>query len=368
MRTLILAAAFAFIAIPVAPGQSFDCQSSPCTYTFPAPRGVLGDCEGVSWNGRGFATVDVANGCGFPVTGSRYLRVMGGGPENTAAGVPPAALNGAAAEAYVPVPSGAVDVSFFWDFYNAEGPSSAFNDGMLVDVLDATGSSLALLAFADTSSPLGPCVDTTPCSAGSPGVDLGPTPGPESVLLAPLPAGAAFIRIAVWNGVDDNFPSEGVADGFSFTSPLATYPGTGEDLLLTSAVAAGPAPYAVPGSTSFPDVKTVPGGGVVRLEFRSPLGTLHHQLLLVGFNLLPTGAFPPPDPLLVPLGLHVRPGFGVVTLFGFLPVLLPEGNTYDISVPVGLAGLSLLVQGAMLDPSAANGVLSSTHAHEIRFL
>jgi hypothetical protein len=295
--------------------------------------------------------------------------VRANGPENFAGGMMPGGFTGNANEVYTPVPSGALTTSFSWDFYNAEGPMATFNDGMLVDVINAAGSQLAVLAFADTNSPLGTCIDTSPCGSVSPGVELGPMPGREIVTNAALPASAAFLRIAVWNGVDNLFPSHGVVDGVSFTSPQATYPGTGEDLLLRSGITLGPAPHALPSLSAIPDVKSAPSGSLVILESRSPAGSLNSALLVVGFNLLPTGAFPPPDPVFQLFNVHLRPGFGLISIGGFLfPAVLPGGTEFSFTVPPGLTGLSLLIQGAVLTPLAANGILVATNAHEIQFL
>jgi hypothetical protein len=347
--------------------QDFECQGSPCFYFPPVPLGAGGDCEGVSWNGLGLVTVDTANGCGFPTSGQAYLRIAAHGPEATQPGIPPAALSGAAAVAWIPVPAGATAVSFDWDFYNAEGASAPFNDGMLLDVLDAAGTRLLLLAFADTTSPLGTCTDGGGCGSGALGIDLA-APGPEAVTAAALPAGAARLRVAVWNGTDNLFPSHGVLDDVVFALPPATYPGTGEDLVLLSAVVPGPAPFPPPAPTAFPDVKTLGVGGLALFRFVSPLGSLNGHLLIVGFNLLPTGAFPPPDPLLSLFGIHLRPGFNFVTVFGLIPPVMPGGTDLSLVAPPGLSGFSLLVQGAVVLPAAANGVLVAADAHELRFL
>lgn len=348
------------------PAQGFECQSGTCLQVFPSPRGAPGDCDGVSWNGLGLAGVDSANGAGFPTAGVQYLRVRANGPENVAPGVVPATFSGNAAEVYVPVPAGATATSFAWDFYNAEGALAPFNDGMLIDVIDLNGNRLSVLRSADTTSPLGSLLDATSCSGGSPGIDLAAA-GPELVTNAPLPAGAAFLRIAVWNGTDNLFPSEGVADAFSFAVPPATYPGTGGDLVLRTGVTPGPAPHAYPALTTFPDVKSAPAGALLVLEFRSPQNSLASQPIFIAFNVVPTVAMPPADPLLLTLGIQVRPGFQIVTLFGFVPALPPGGSTFNLVAPPGIGGLSLLIQGAVVTPLAPNGVLFSTDAHEIRF-
>lgn len=379
-----------------ASGQSatidFEVQAAPaCQVAFPTPRGAVGDPESVSWNGAGLATVDRDNGCGFPVSGSRYLRVNsvsfngGIGQGGLQAGMPPAALN-FAAEAYVRIPPGFDRVSFAWDFYTSEAPmQTIFNDGMLVDVVDATGNRLALLAFADTFTDQAACGDgigdlvnpPTPAPTACANVDamntvfngteIDPTgmgTGPQIVSSAAIPAGGVFLRLAVWNGVDDSNNSSGVLDDVVFSAAAPpTYPGTGEDLIALAAVRSGALDLVAGGG----DVLDVPAGDLVQVRFESPSETF------VGLgSFLALGAVGvTPDPLPVPFpNIYIDPTTAFLILGGTVggfPIMLPTGGAGFSFVNTGaLPGLTFGIQGFVINGMTGNGIFASTNALELR--
>src|SRR5687767_10113282 len=108
---------------------SFDCYPDG-----PLPLTPTVGCEGVISNGLGGQTgvTSVAN-CAFPAQGSKYVRLDANGPVSVSvpAGGPfPWGLpqGSPPAEVRVPIPIGSTKISFDWEFFNAEGPGSSFND------------------------------------------------------------------------------------------------------------------------------------------------------------------------------------------------------------------------------------------------
>jgi hypothetical protein len=147
-----------------------------------------------------------------------------------------------------------------------------------------------------------------------------------------------------------------------------TFPGTGEDFTIFSAVNANPLSTGIGNS-----VKTVTAGDNLTVKFISTGGTFNFREIVVVAQGYPTGA--PPFPPAAP-NIHVSiPGL-VILLGGasgpFGPVLLPPvGVTMSFLVPPGLAGTSALIQGAIITwtaPFALNGLYASTDAHEINVL
>jgi hypothetical protein len=220
-----IALTMALIAAASAFGQAdFELQGPACTYSFPIPCGSTVDPEGVSRNAPTFiansiATVDLANAAGMPCTGSQYARVVATGPLSVPIGGPMPGLPVLGSRLFIPVPAGATFVSFCWDFYLVDyPPQTSFNDGMSVDLVGGcAGSTLTNLAYADAFSPSSGAVTDTGSPCASAGWDVLPAAVPQAVV-APVPAGATFIRVTVWNGGDDFASSHGVIDAVSFAT------------------------------------------------------------------------------------------------------------------------------------------------------
>lgn len=371
--TVTLFAAFV-IAAPALAQADFEVQPGGCSAAIPVGKGMPGDPEGVSRDTNpGVVSIDsVANGCGFPVSGAQYLRVQGeagdfmGAGELLTPGVPPGPgnpLSGTQTEAYIPVPAGAAAVGFFWDFYTVEMPMAGFNDGMLVDVIDSACNQLSVLAFMDTDgfNPGGAaCIDLGMCAA----IGLETTsPGAETVT-ATLPAGAAFIRVAVWNGTDNGAPGDGVIDGVTFAG-APSYPGTGEDLESIISLNLAP-PVIVLGGT---DVVAVAAGDLVTFGHVSPGGSLVGvgDLVSIGSTLPTTTPMVPPFP-----GLFVNPATAFLvngTVAGVAQTLPPTGFVFSFFYSGGpLAGLSLYLQGIVATGAAANGIFASSNTAELQLM
>jgi hypothetical protein len=189
---------------------TFEAPMACSAATYPAPCGTAGGFENVSRNANasGLVTVDnIANGAGFPTQGAAYGRIQAFGPSS----------NGGGNHMYIPIPAGSTNVSFDWDFYDAEGgQSGSFNDGMSIDVLGACGgASLAQLVYVDDNGFSAGANADSAGGCGSFASEQAPT-GAQFVFNATLPAGAAILQVAVWNGGDNAVASHGVIDNVCF--------------------------------------------------------------------------------------------------------------------------------------------------------
>ncbi|MGE3173478.1 MAG: hypothetical protein AB7O97_12710 [Planctomycetota bacterium] len=153
-------------------------------------------------------------------------------------------------------------------------------------------------------------------------------------------------------------------DDVEFTGPPANpaYPGSAEDVRLSTAVGGG-APTSGPGS----DVKQASPGDLLEFNVSSPNGTYTAQNYFLLGSVFGTGA----PPLQQLPSLWIDP-FSYITLAGGLttigPVSIgPNGSSSFFVTPPGLTGLSLMVQGLTISPSANNGVYAATDGHEIAF-
>lgn len=145
------------------------------------------------------------------------------------------------------------------------------------------------------------------------------------------------------------------ATGMAAPETMATarwcrLPGTGEDLELRTGVA-----NAAPDTTC---AKTAGGGARVRFELQSPGGTFLGALGAFAFELYPE---PGPAPLPALPGLQLDRIDAQVVFLG----LAPAGAASEVTVPPGLAGLVLRVQGVVLAPAAANGLFAASSAHDV---
>ena len=222
---------------------------------------------------------------------------------------------------------------------------------------DASGS---VVASTVLTAPMGP--NPPGCSSGT---NLGIGPGHATAMAWDLrSAGDAIAAIAFeYTGTAS---SVGIA--FDNFSPTGAFPGSQEDALLSTLV-------NDLGDPRNP-IKSAEAGDILSIELDSPLGTfvgstpiVLAQLLITGSPMGPTPGFP-----ILQVDFSV-PGAGApFVLFGVstlspLPLLLPSsGIRFGVGIPPGLTGLSILLQGVLISPNAANGVLATTDAHEVRLL
>ena len=155
-------------------------------------------------------------------------------------------------------------------------------------------------------------------------------------------------------------------DDVTFTGPSVTptYPGTGEDLRLSSAVG-GASPTSGPGI----DVKTAFAGDLLEFNVSSPNSTYTLQNYYLVGTIFAQGAPPVPQFPLLGLWVDLPSHFimvGALTPMGYT-LIAPNGSSTFWRAPAGFPGLALMVQALSISPSAANGIYASADAHEIQF-
>ena len=148
------------------------------------------------------------------------------------------------------------------------------------------------------------------------------------------------------------------------------YLGTQEDLMLYSSVGSGSRLGA------FPNTKSAGLGDLVRVHLAAarwlarpcipPLesrGKFVGEYFLLAAEIIPTAQL---NPIEVIDKLYLNPANLIVLIPpGRLPAT-GTGYTFPIPPDPSWLGLSLLIQGGVLSPQAANGLYATTQAHEIR--
>jgi len=161
---------------------------------------------------------------------------------------------------------------------------------------------------------------------------------------------------------------EGQVDDIYFTGPanIAPYPGTGEDLLLTTGVGGG---GTSGGTGSY--VKLAGGGALVECNVASPGGTYRLRPYFLLAQPFGTGA--PPQPVLPAVWFNLtQPLFilvdGAATgLFGASVIGPLQGTSTFFGAPAGLSGTSLMLQALVVDSNASNGIFAASDGYEIQF-
>ncbi|MCB9881207.1 MAG: hypothetical protein H6834_05405 [Planctomycetes bacterium] len=159
-------------------------------------------------------------------------------------------------------------------------------------------------------------------------------------------------------------------DDVTFLGPppqMPTYPGTGDDFVLSTAV--GGAPLSTGAGN---DVKQAPGFSLLAVNIASPNGALDLTPYWVLAQAFPTGNSPVAVPglpayfdFLQPIAFLVDGGVGSPT---GPPVIAPGGgSTAYFLTPSGMAGLSMMIQGFAFSVSTTNGVYAITDGHEVQF-
>jgi len=147
---------------------------------------------------------------------------------------------------------------------------------------------------------------------------------------------------------------------------MSMYPGTGEDLVLGSAVG-GVFTTSGPGN----DVKQAAGGSMLEFNVSSPGAAFDLSAYYLVAQLFSAGFPPVPQPAFPELWFDFSAFFVLVngspTVLG-PPVIAPgAGSSTFYSAPMNFAGLSVIIQGLVINNSAANGLYAATNAHEIQF-
>jgi len=186
-------------------------------------------------------------------------------------------------------------------------------------------------------------------------------------IVATAPAGTVSVQALILflqPGVD---PGAGQVDDIYFTGAPDNppYPGTGEDLLLTTGIG--------PGGTSGGNpnyVKVALAGDQVECNIASPGGTYALALYVLLAQPFATGN--PPRPRLPSLYMNVtRPVFilaGAATPLLGGPRIGPAlGSSMFFQAPPGLAGSSAMLQVLVFDSAAANAFYATSDGYEIVF-
>jgi hypothetical protein len=115
----------------------------------------------------------------------------------------------------VPIPTSSTSISFSWEYFNAEGVGSSFNDGFAVAVVTSTGSLVSQLVYADNQVATGSCTDSLTFAT-----EVSPTGAQSfSAALPPL-SGCEYLAIQAWNGGDNAVAGVGYIDNIVFNSSL----------------------------------------------------------------------------------------------------------------------------------------------------
>lgn len=165
-----------------------------------------------------------------------------------------------------------------------------------------------------------------------------------------VPAGATHLFLGTHESLyRDNVDPNGDFAVVVTVATSPTLPGTGEHIALRTSVNGTP--------SAWPDVRLAAPASTMTAELRYPLGLVDGSIYAFVADIVATNA-PAPNPL---------PGLWSANLFvlqtGVLPGTPGFTDTWSMVTPSGYAGLSLIVQGATLTPSARNGLFETTAAH-----
>jgi hypothetical protein len=186
----------------------------------------------------------------------------------------------------------------------------------------------------------------------------------------PVPPGTRSLEVELSlvraSGSTSTF-ANGLADELSVmlcnnvTCGVASFPGTGEDLVLFSSVGANPL-TAGPGF----DSKLATTGDQISLQMKSVSGIFVGSTPFLVANVHQTGQALP----VFGSGIQVNFASAIYLINGavpapFTPLLPMDGLTFDFAVPPGLVGTSLRLQPVAVSPLALNGLYATGDGHEI---
>lgn len=167
-------------------------------------------------------------------------------------------------------------------------------------------------------------------------------------ILVQVPNGATHLFL----GALDSYYSDNSDPNLDYYAvvravPAPTSPGTGEHVSLLGSASGQP--------LASPDVHTVSGSATLRCELHYPLGYIDGSLWLLAAEIVGT-AQPLPQPL-----PRIWLGAPAIVASGVLPTTPGWSAPFQLAVPNGLQGLSVLVQGAVLTPASRNGIYQTTN-------
>jgi hypothetical protein len=177
-----------------------------------------------------------------------------------------------------------------------------------------------------------------------------------------VPLSAQFVFFAAGDSLfSDNSDPDGDYGVMIVPEIAPLFAGTSDDMVVASGVNA--VPTAGPGQ----DLKLAAAGDVLTVAVTAPFGTLGGASAVFGAHVLfavspPVTYYGVPELWVDPLSAAYLP-----LMVNFAP--LPTGGiSYSLTLPPGLSGLAVMVQGVLLTPSAWNGVYAAANAHRIVFL
>ena len=167
-----------------------------------------------------------------------------------------------------------------------------------------------------------------------------------------------------------------IADTVDIVGLVPTNRGAREDFVLRTIVQYNTMTSSSHAPTgAWPDVHpNADPGDVVEIRLESPNGIYDGEIPLLVAEAFATGT-PPISPVGFP-EVHVTPS-GAVILFDGTPsgfigpqILPPAGMHFAFEVPPGFAGMSVMLQGIALAPSAHQGnpFFTATNAHEVQLV
>lgn len=260
---------------------------------------------------------------------------------------------------------------------------------LALTVLASSGTSqghvvnISSLAFVDsvsgtstTTIALGTTIQWVNSSGFSHTATSGSSNNPNAGALfnIPLPGGAAGTFAPTSAGTLSYFciphANFGMTGTIIVTPVASTYPGSGEDVRILTAITpsnsnSANTPTGGPGN----DIKTATAGDYLTAVFDSPLGSFNGVPLLFLAEV-----FAPASPPSGPLGLSISVSGAVILANGTTPnalgmfiTIAPGGTTFNYLLPAGLAGNSVMLQGLAVTNTANNGFFALSDAHEIQF-
>ncbi len=185
--------------------------------------------------------------------------------------------------------------------------------------------------------------------------------GPYGTIVR-VPLGAQFVFFAALDSYyGDNFDPDGDFKVAVTPLPAPPAPGTADGLVILSGVNAAPL-------TGFgSELKSAGGGDLLTLRLDAPFFSYTGGLAFFGVQIV--GAA---DPFVNPLSfpeLWIDPfAPSYLALFPSLDPLPSGGTMFAATLPPGLAGLAIVVQGVVISPATRNGAYSMPDAHRVTFL
>ena len=320
--------------------SSFECDS---------PGFIQGPtCEGwtVSSTFSGHGEIESGNS-GFPI-GSSNLRItpQGFGPASPSpmpggpSGWPYAPLS--VGYAQLPIVAAAAEVIVDYRWTSFEGGSGALDFGEVLVIDAATNTVIASILRIETPNGSG-----------------------RQTARGTIPAAYVGqpVIIAVVAGNRGNGTSDPTLRIDDLRFGLPQFPGSGEDIELYSGVSAAPIV-----SRTSDAVVNVPQGSALSLGFATPQGTFNLIPTLIAASLLPIGQTPTMLPGLESVHFDPR-SFFILLGGGPFPALISSTiNRITLLMPASLVGQTLIVQTAVVDPSANNGLFAVSNAHRFNIV